>query len=248
MESLSASTTIVLITGANQGLGYECVKKLAAEQPNFRIIIGSRDIAKGHKAVSAVSILAQNTAVETVQLEVTSDESITKAAEYVNHKYGRLDVLFNNAGTMFVQEPTFRAEMQKIIDTNAISAACITEKFMPLLQKAVVPRLLFMSSGLGSLGYTQLPFSPYYNLDFKAYSASKAALNMIGALYAVKYHKDGVKVNMIDPGFRSTNLNGFNEQGADPADGAVEACRLMVDNTKDGQHGTFTATAGLQPW
>ncbi|KIM96626.1 hypothetical protein OIDMADRAFT_20861 [Oidiodendron maius Zn] len=149
---------------------------------------------------------------------------------------------------MFVNEPTIRAEMQKVMETNAISAACVTEAFIPLLKRAAVPRLLYMSSGIGSIAYTQLPFSPYYNLDYKAYATSKAALNMVGALYAVRYREAGFKVNVVDPGFRATNLNGFHESGGKSADGALEACRLIIDATKDGQHGTFTASEGIQLW
>jgi NAD(P)-dependent dehydrogenase (short-subunit alcohol dehydrogenase family) len=243
-----ATETVVLITGANQGLGFECVKKLAAEQINYRIILAARDLTKGQNAASQINTLAENTTVEAVNLDVASDTSIAQAVDYVENKYGRLDVLFNNAGIMFVNEPTFRAEMQKIMETNAISAACVTESFIPLLKRAAVPRLLYMSSGIGSIGYTQLPFSPFYKLDYKAYATSKAALNMIGALYAVKYREEGFKVNLIDPGFRATNLNGFHESGGNPAEGALEACRLIVNGTKDGQHGTFTALEGIQLW
>lgn len=92
------SETIVLITGANQGLGFEVVKKLAAENENFKIILGSRDLAKGKKAAAEVPKLASKTSVDAIQIDVTSDESIEKAVTTVNEKYGRIDVLFNNAG------------------------------------------------------------------------------------------------------------------------------------------------------
>jgi len=248
MTSIPASDTIVLITGANQGLGYECVKKLAAEQPDYHIILCSRDLSKGEAATKTITNLARNTSVETLDLDVTSDESIEKAAKYVEVKYGRLDVLFNNAAISRADEPTLRAEMLKVIDTNAVGAAIVTEAFIPLLRRAEVPRLLFMSSGLGSITYTLLPFFPYYGLDGKPYLTSKAAMNMIGAQYAVKHGKEGFKVNMIDPGFRATNLNGYHEAAGKPIDGATEACRLIIDSTKDGQHGTFTSTEIIHPW
>jgi NAD(P)-dependent dehydrogenase (short-subunit alcohol dehydrogenase family) len=183
-----------------------------------------------------------------LELEVTSDDSIAAAARQVEQRHGGLDVLFNNAGIMVVQEPSLRAEMHKVMDVNTIGAACVAEAFLPLLRRARVPRLLFISSGMGSIAYIQLPFSPFYTLDFQAYSTSKAAVNMIGSLYAVKLHKEGIKVDVIDLGFRATNINGFNPNGGDPAGGALEACRLIVDDNKDGQHGTFTATEGIQLW
>ncbi|QKX53813.1 uncharacterized protein TRUGW13939_00893 [Talaromyces rugulosus] len=248
MSPILDPETIVLITGANQGLGYECVKKLAAEQSNYRIIIGSRDIVKGQAAASNVTKIANNTSIEAVQLDVISDESINAAVNLIESKYHRLDVLFNNAGIMFVTESTPRAEFRKILETNTIGATCVTEAFVPLLTKAGCPRLLFMSSGLGSLTLTTLPFSPYYGYDFKAYSTSKAAVNMIGLLYAKQLRKSGFKVNLVDPGFRQTNLNGFHNEGGDPAGGALEACRLITDASADGQHGSFAATEGPVPW
>jgi NAD(P)-dependent dehydrogenase (short-subunit alcohol dehydrogenase family) len=248
MSPILDPETIVLITGANQGLGYECVKKLAAEQSNYRIIIGSRDLAKGQAAASSVTKMANNTSIEAVQLDVTSDESINAAVNLIESKYHRLDVLFNNAGIMFVTESTPRAEFRKILETNTIGAACVTEAFVPLLTKAVCPRLLFMSSGLGSLTLTTLPCSPFYGYDFKAYSTSKAGVNMIGLLYAKQLRKSAFKVNLVDPGFRQTNLNGFHNEGGDPAGGASEACRLIADASADGQHGSFAATEGPVPW
>lgn len=248
MSPVSRSETIVLITGANQGLGYECVKKLAAEQPNYRIIIGSRDLAKGQASALSVADMASNTSIEAVQLDVTSDESINAAVSYVESKYERLDVLFNNAGIMFVSESSPRLEFRKLLETNTIGAACVTEAFLPLLSKAACPRLLFMSSGMGSMTLTTLPFSPFYAYDFKAYSTSKAGVNMIGLLYAKQLRNTGFKVNLVDPGFRQTNLNSFHSEGGDPAAGATEACRLIADASADGQHGSFSATEGLVPW
>lgn len=105
------SETIVLITGANQGLGYEVVKKLAAENQNFRILLGSRDPARGEKAAAEVPKLASNTLVDAIQIDVTSDESVEKAVKTVDDKYGRIDVLFNNAGIANANKDLVRDEM-----------------------------------------------------------------------------------------------------------------------------------------
>ncbi|EXJ77512.1 hypothetical protein A1O3_09739 [Capronia epimyces CBS 606.96] len=254
--SITPSHTLVLITGANQGLGYECVKKLAAEQPNYHIILCSRTAERGQEAAEAITDLAAGTSVEALQLDVDDDESIATAAKYVQDRYGRLDVLFNNAG---IGRPpagatplTLRESFLKVIETNAVSAMVVTEAFVPLLKKAEVPRLLFMSSGLGSITYTLDPSWPYYgyglNAKVQPYIASKATMNMIAALCAVQYEKDGVKVNAVDPGYRATNLNGYSEAAGKPSDGAIEACRLIVDTDRNGQHATFTSTETVHPW
>ena len=98
---MSSDQTIVLITGANQGLGFEIVKKLAAENENYRILMGARSLEKVQQAASEVTQFAKNTELDIVQLDVTSDESISSAAQTVGDKYGRLDVLVNNAGIAY---------------------------------------------------------------------------------------------------------------------------------------------------
>ncbi|KIW39430.1 uncharacterized protein PV06_08045 [Exophiala oligosperma] len=250
MGSCNNATTFVLITGANQGLGLECVKKLAAEQLDFHILLGSRSLEKGRQAASTVTTRAQGTTVEPVALDVNNEDSISQAVKYIDGKYGRLDVLLNNAGVMTLPGLSFREEMKQVIETNAISAACVTEAFLPLMKRAqaLPPRLLFMSSDFGSIAYCLDPSRPFYGYDAKPYFTSKAAMNMVGAQYAVQLGREGFKVNMVDPGFRSTNLNGFHELGGVPAAGVLEACRLMIDTDKNGQHGTFTSNEKQHPW
>ena len=92
------SQTIVLVTGANQGLGFEVVKKLVAEQENYTVILGSRDLKRGEEAAAQITNLAKNSKVDVLQLDVTSDASIAAAVTTIEQKYGQLDVLFNNAG------------------------------------------------------------------------------------------------------------------------------------------------------
>jgi len=143
---------------------------------------------------------------------------------------------------------TFRSAMRGVIETNAISAACVTEAFLPLMKNSSAPRIVFMSSDFGSITYCLDSSRPFHGFDAKPYFTSKAAMNMVAAQYAVQLGKEGFKVNLVSPGFRSTNLNGFHELGSDPAEGAIEACRVMVNTDKDGPNGTFTSLEGPLPW
>ena len=204
MSSVTPDHTIVLITGANQGLGLECVKKLATEQSKYHILLCSRNLDKGKQAASSVTNLATGTSVEPLELDVDNDDSIAQATKYIEKQYGRLDVLFNNAGISGTDEKSLRKNFSHVLETNVVGAQCVTEAFIPLLKKAQYPRLVFMSSGLGSITYMLDSSGPFYGLANaprnKAYVVSKCAENMLGALYAVQLGKEGFKVNMIDPG------------------------------------------------
>lgn len=107
------SESVIVITGANQGLGHEMVKKLAAENENYRIILCSRSLEKGQQAASEVTKLAENTKVDVVQLDIGSDESINSAARTIGDKYGRVDVLVNNAGISRGDAKTVREQMHQ---------------------------------------------------------------------------------------------------------------------------------------
>lgn len=244
---MASQKTFVLISGANQGLGLEMVKKLATENPGYHVLMGCRSLEKGQAAIES---LPSNLSVEPIQLDITDDSSISKAVAIVEEKYGRLDVLINNAGIAQLALPqglSLRQKYTQIMDTNAISAACLTEAFVPLLQKSSHPRIIFMTSELGSFGSTLDPKFVFYGMDEPEYKTSKAAMNMIMATYAVKYKDAGFQINTCCPGFNATSMNGFNENAADPKNGAINACRLATAG-KDGQTGTFTNKEGPLPW
>ena len=244
---MASQKTFVLVSGANQGIGLEIVKKLATENPGYHVLMGCRSLEKGQAAIAS---LPPSLSVEPIELDITNDSSVSKAVATVQEKYGRLDVLINNAGIAqraLSQGLSLRQQYTQIIDTNAISAACLTEAFIPLLRKSSHPRIIFMTSELGSIGSTLDPNFIYYGMDNPQYKASKAAMNMIMATYAVKYKDAGFQVNVCCPGFNATNINGFNERASNPANGAINACRLATAG-KDGQTGTFTNKEGPMPW
>ena len=249
-----ASKTIVLISGANQGLGFEIAKKLATEHRDYHILLGSRSLAKGQESAKKLHGLPGS--AQAVQLDVTSDDSISACAQLVKTLFGHLDVLVNNAAIAspaYGHEPTLRLKLSRCFDTNLFGAAALTDACIPLLKLATTPRIVFMSSEMGSLSNTLDPNFPYYGIpinhpDVVAYKASKAALNMLGATYAVRYGADGFKVNMCCPGLRKTNLApAMGDLGGEAAAGAVNACRLVTLG-EEGETGTFTNVEGLLPW
>ncbi|EEA23861.1 hypothetical protein TMatcc_006934 [Talaromyces marneffei ATCC 18224] len=246
------SKAIVLITGANRGIGYGVARKLAREHPNYHIIIGSRDAAQGREAAS--SLLAEEASsspsISSVELDVTSDTSISAARKTIETEHGRLDVLINNAGiALDVKEKgkiSLRTMMQRTYDVNVFGASVVTDTFIPLLEKSDNPRIVFVSSTLGSLTFASDPSTQYSNELFPTYRSSKTALNMVMLYYNSLLHKKGFKVNAACPGYIATNLNSFHGRGT-VEEGSMNVVRLAVLG-KDGETGTFSASDGVRPW
>ena len=243
---MAQPSDIVLISGGNTGIGYETVKKLGSENPTYHILMGCRDMTKGEEAIAT---LPAGISVTAVQLDVTSDISITECVDLVSNKYGRLDVLINNAGFLGTGT-TLRERYTSVLSVNAVSAACLTDAFLPLLKKSMQPRIVFVTSSLGSLTRTSTAYidRPIF------YRASKAAMNMIGVCYAKDLEAEGFSVNICDPGLNGTGL--ARQAGAPeelirslphPSGGAINVVRLAT--LKKGEEtGTFSCKEGPLPW
>lgn len=241
--------TIILITGANQGLGLEVAKRLSTTGQDLHIIIAGRSMPKITAAVESLEPIKDSTnTLQGLQLDVTVDTSIKAAVQKMETDHGRLDVLMNNAGIASpAQECSLRDSYANVFDTNVFGPAVLTDACIPLLKKSPNPRIVFMSSGLGSISDTLDPKYEFYGIENPAYKASKAALNMLTAHYAVKYGKESFQVNTCDPGFRKTNLNRHAAMAGDAAEGAINACRLIMLG-KEGENGTFSDLKGLLRW
>lgn len=142
--------TIVLVTGANGGIGYELVNQLCAKE-GFHVLLGSRSIEKGNAAVKEISS-KHGGAVELLQIDCQDDDSIAAAAKTIESKFGRLDVLVNNAAVALSKAPTLRQKMIETFNTNAAGIAVIGYTFQPLLRKSKgQARMVNVSSGVGSI-------------------------------------------------------------------------------------------------
>jgi NAD(P)-dependent dehydrogenase (short-subunit alcohol dehydrogenase family) len=233
--------------GGNTGIGLEIVKKLSTEYPSYHILMGSRDI---HKAEDTCSSLGAPTNINPIQLDVTDDASINHCFKAVEQHFGRLDVLINNAGTTNRDLSggrdldNWREIFNHCYNVNVTGAAILTETMLPLLQKSKLPKIIFISSGLGSIANTLRPEAKLLPIPF--YSASKTAVNYLAAYYAKKCPH--FKVNSCCPGFNATESD-YAEliDENDPKNGAINAVRLTTEGP-NGATGTYTNKEGPIPW
>jgi NAD(P)-dependent dehydrogenase (short-subunit alcohol dehydrogenase family) len=247
---------VALVTGANQGIGLQIAKDLAAE--NFTVLIGSRDLARGEAAAKTVDGDAR-----ALQLDVTDQASIAAAAARIRGEFGRLDVLVNNAAIsntglrpgMTIEEyskstrPSIVSldEVRAVWETNVFGVLAVYQAMLPLLRQAPAARIVNVSSGVGSLTRNSDPAAPYRPMFSPVYPASKTALNAMTLAMAIELESTGIKVNAACPGHTKTNLNNY--AGTQTVEeGAVEAVRLALLGP-DGPTGTYSsATLGPLPW
>lgn len=256
---MAGEKTLVLITGGNQGLGYYAAQQLAATG-KYHILLGSRDASKAEKAIQTLasdsSMKVDANDFEPIQIDVTSDDSIKAAAQTVEKKHGKLDILMGNAGIAAQQNaaadgsgPSLRELYHQHFDTNLFGAAVATEAFLPLLRKSTVPggkRIAFTSSGLSSLQWASESNNPYSGDNYPIYRSTKTAMSMILLYYAMTLEKEGFVVSASDPGYCGTNLNHYNGM-KDPREGAKVLVRAAVES-KEKVHARVVDENGPEPW
>ncbi|KAI1774058.1 NAD(P)-binding protein [Hypoxylon cercidicola] len=251
----SPNQKIVLITGGNQGVGYETAKNLVLSSQDYHVILGSRDISKGEAAAKELQATEGiKGTVSSTQIDVTNDQSVDAAASRIASEYGRLDVLVNNAGIVSVASPPTREALRRILETNVVGSLSVTEAFLGLLRKSAhkPPRLVFVSSSTGSITHAADPNSPYYSPGATEYRTSKAALNMLMVMYYARLKPEGFFVFGADPGLRATNFTGdavsLRERGAaEPWQGG-ERVASVIKGEKDDNVGKVLGEYGVSPF
>jgi NAD(P)-dependent dehydrogenase (short-subunit alcohol dehydrogenase family) len=244
--STSDRATTVLITGGNKGLGYETARRLGTL--GWQVFLGSRDEQRGSEA--ADKLAAEGIEVTMINIDVTSDGSVAEAVRAVEQCTDRLDVLINNAGLM--QRTTSPAETKaqdflSVYGVNVLGPVRVTQAFLPLLRAAADPRVVMVSSGMGSLALTNDPNRIESTIVGLVYPSSKSALNMITSQYARGIPE--IRFNAVDPGYTATDLN--HHQGAQTvAEGTDAIVRMATAGPAGptGPTGTFTDRHGSVSW
>lgn len=239
---------VALVTGGNSGIG-EAVAHQLAKQPDHHVVIAARNPEAGAKV--AADLVAAGYSASSVQLDLTSDGSITKAVQHIQDAHGKLDILVNNAGGGVDQLPglTTRQIFTQDFDLNVTGPAILTDALLPLLTKSAAPRVVFVSSSLASITLSSDKTSPWYDPGYEAkgYASSKAALNRLVSQYSRLLSDAGGLVNAVCPGFVKTKLTGYAEGGRTPEQGAKKIVEMALVGEK-GPTATFSNDDGLLPW
>lgn len=240
-----------LITGANKSIGLETARQLL--QLGYYVYIGSRSLENGNEAVKQLKAEGLDNA-EAVQLDVTDLASVQAARQAIGEKTDTLDVLINNAGILGVPDQKASgaspALYKEVLDTNLFGAVQMNQTFTDLLLKSPAPRIVNVTSGLGSITLQQDPSWAYYQINLAAYSVSKAALNMYTIMLAVEFKDSALKINAVDPGFTATDFNHHTGTGTVE----VGAARVVKAATlgDEGPTGVFfsedNSKTGISPW
>ncbi|WP_459549857.1 SDR family oxidoreductase [Nocardia sp. X0981] len=236
------TTKVALVTGANKGIGFAIAQGLGAI--GCTVAVGARDASRCAAAVERL----RATGIDAfgVALDVTSEDSVTAAAEAIERTAGRLDVLVNNAGIGGrtdggAQDPTtLDIDIARtVLDTNVFGVVRVTNAMLPLLRRAESPRIVNVSSNMGSLTLRTGPI-------MAAYAPSKSMLNSITVQYARRFAETNIVVNACCPGYVATDFTGFSGERT-PEEGAAIAIRLAT-LPDDGPRGGFFDDRGPVPW
>ncbi len=220
--------TIVLVTGANRGIGLEVGRQLAEQ--GALVLLSGRNLEATNLAAAAIA--KEGYLVEALQLDVTQPKQIDLAASELETRFGKLDILVNNAA-VYLDEGSSIFEVssgtfQDTLATNLVGPLILTRRMLPLLKRSQAGRIVNVSSGMGALH------------DMRggeaAYRVSKTGLNALTRIMASELQASGIKVNAICPGWVRTDMGGSNapRNVVQGALGIVWAATLPADGPTGG--------------
>jgi NAD(P)-dependent dehydrogenase (short-subunit alcohol dehydrogenase family) len=239
---------IALITGANKGLGFEMARQLG--RVGVTMVLAARDPRKGEAA--AAELRGEGLDVQFLKLDVTSREDRAAAARFLEEKFGRLDILINNAGISSETlgsgkvSTTTADVIHRTFETNFFAPVALTQVLLPLIRKSDAGRIVNMSSILGSQTLHADPKSPIYDFKSLSYDASKTALNSFTIHLAHELKDTKIKVNSAHPGWVKTDM-GTDAAPMEIPEGAKTGVKLALLG-EDGPAGGFFHLGEPLPW
>jgi NAD(P)-dependent dehydrogenase (short-subunit alcohol dehydrogenase family) len=238
---------VALVTGANRGIGFAIASELCSL--GTHVLVGARSADRAESAVR--DLLDAGGSAEPFVIDIDSDASVESASDRLDQVGRGLDILINNAAIKLEYHPSPPSQLpvsdvRDTLETNVVGTIRAIQAFLPILTKSNRPRIINMSSGLGSLTHATDIGGRYQIRPLLSYSTSKAAVNMVTVLFANEFRETPLRVNAVDPGAVNTPMTRglatrVPEQGAKP----VFDCLRMPN---DGPTGGFFDESGVVPW
>lgn len=189
---------VAVITGATSGIGIAVAERLAAD--GYAVVLVGRNIEKG--VVIERTIIERGQKAQFLRCDVSSDIEVSELAKNISKIYGRVDVLFNNAGIMLPSkeiEKLPEEEWKRTFETNIDSVFYVTKH----LKKLIIECKGCIINNASIAGMHSYVAGKSY-----AYSSSKSAVIQFTRQLALNYAEEGVRVNCICPGIIDTPILG----------------------------------------
>lgn len=239
---------LALITGVGKqtGIGFEVARQLANQ--GYQVIITARKQETAEQLAGL--LIKEQLDIVPMALDVTDEVMIQTVAAEVNNRFGKLDVLINNA-TLFPDqydtETVDLDDIRNVFESNFIGVWGTVKHFIPLLKKSEHPRIVNVSSGSGSFGGEGYSLVNPWRDVISAYSISKATLNAFTLKAAADLKKDNILVNAATPGLTATHdiFAGFG--GRSVSDGA-KSIVFAATLPKGGPTGQFFKDGEIISW
>jgi len=247
-QSASNKGKVALITGANRGIGLETAKQLG--ETGVTVLVAARSLKTAEE--TATQLKSQGIDAQPIQLDVTNPADRAAAARTIGEKFGKLDILLNNAGVgsstgfALVVGDVTDEEIQRVFATNFFAVVSLTRELLPLIRKSEAGRIVNLSSILGSLTLHATPGSPIYDFKSVAYDASKSALNAYTIHLAYELKDTPIKVNSAHPGWVKTEM-GTDAAPMEIPEGAQTSVALALLGP-DGPTGGYIHLGQELPW
>ncbi|AOK31553.1 MULTISPECIES: oxidoreductase [Burkholderia] len=199
---------VAVVTGANSGLGWQIAETLAAK--GAQVVMGCRDTGKGEHAARAIRHQHTHALVEVMPLDLADLSSVRRFADTVIDSHGRVDILCNNAGVMFLPLRHTHDGFEMQMGTNHLGHFALTGLLLPALRKSASSRIVTMSSGFNRFGKIRLDnmlAELGYN-KYRAYCDSKLANLMFTLELQRRLELAGLPILSVaaHPGYAATNL------------------------------------------
>ncbi|SFD76898.1 Short-chain dehydrogenase [Chitinophaga sp. CF118] len=240
---------IVVITGVGrkEGIGYETAKQLSLG--GFHVIITARNFEKANQ--HAKELQQQGLDVTPLEMDVTSDESISAAATVLKADYGKIDVLINNAAIMFFDPSvTTNKDLNSVtneFNTNVVGVWRVCQQLIPLIKNSGRGKIINISSTMGSFTAEGWGILDFAKGPVPSYSLTKLAVNGLTIKMAKELKDDHIQVNALCPGFTAT-YPGTSEMGARPVEESVKGIIWAVTLPDNGPTGKFFNDMQEVPW